>query len=115
MHPSSLLYQDNEGRTPLHLAVMSENIDTRCLLLLVSRAASERFNAILTPLDAADHVFQTPLHLAAAMGHADACLLLLKAGADPALVDSVDFTPLHLAAARNHPVRGHFFHLPASK
>ena len=44
----------------------------------------------------------TPLHLAAARGHADVVKLLIDAGADLNKGDMHNNTPLHLAAARGH-------------
>ena len=48
------------------------------------------------------HGGQTPLHLAAAGGHAAVVRLLLEWEADPAATDDQGRTPLHLAAAHGH-------------
>lgn len=44
----------------------------------------------------------TPLHVVAAMGHAEAMEYMLERGAPLDPVDARSFTPLHLAAYRGH-------------
>jgi ankyrin repeat protein len=47
---------------------------------------------------ATDSTGATPLHVAAALGHANAVEMLLAGGADPNTADARGLTPLHLAA-----------------
>jgi hypothetical protein len=51
---------------------------------------------------ATDSSGATPLHVAAALGRADAATLLLSKGADPNATDARGLTPLHLAAGGLH-------------
>lgn len=51
---------------------------------------------------ATDSTGATPLHIAAALGRADAARLLLANGADPDAADDSGLTPLHFAAGALH-------------
>ena len=49
-------------------------------------------------MDARAREEQTPLHVAARLGHADIAALLLQHGADVAATTKDRYTPLHIAA-----------------
>jgi len=46
---------------------------------------------------------QTPLHLAAAVGHEVVCRLLINHNANVNEIDRDNLTPLHLACIKRHP------------
>ena len=77
------------GRTPLHWAARDAMASASLQLLLDNGAKPQ-------PVD---HEGQTPLHDAAAAGHMDAIVALVKGGADVNATDHFGATPLHLAAA----------------
>lgn len=56
----------------------------------------------LIPVDSPNARGQTPLHIAARCGQAEAVSLLLQAGADPTLVDHARETPSRTASAHGH-------------
>ena len=63
--------QDNEGRTPLHLAALKGDIGT--VKVLISAGAD---------IHALNEEGATPLHLAAKGGHSEVVRILIEAGAD---------------------------------
>ncbi|KAI5851491.1 ankyrin repeat-containing domain protein, partial [Morchella snyderi] len=65
--------QDNNGRTPLHLAVNDEEVSTAIVLLLIKNGAK---------VSAKDYRGKIPLHLAARQFSLSAVRTLLHAGAD---------------------------------
>ena len=81
---------DEDGQTPLHLAVRSKNL-----------AVVEVLKK-LTDLKALDEHGQTPLHGAVRSNNPDVVEALIEAGADPNALDEDGQTPLHLAAPRNN-------------
>lgn len=85
------LRQDRHGKTALHYAAMSGNMDVMNLLL-----AQKGVN-----IDAKDAEGKTPLHYAARLERAAAAERLLQAGAHPSLYDGAGLTPLHLAVEAN--------------
>lgn len=50
---------------------------------------------------------QTPLHVAARLGHADIAALLLQHGADVAATTKDKYTPLHIAAKEGNIIIRH--------
>ncbi|XP_011860743.1 PREDICTED: ankyrin repeat domain-containing protein 27-like isoform X2 [Vollenhovia emeryi] len=83
--------RDDKGLTPLHAAVLHDQIVIVDFLL-------DRD----TDINAVDSDGMTALHHACVKGHQNILLLLLHANADPAVVDSRGNTPLHLAVDRGH-------------
>lgn len=85
--------QDSNGDTPLHLAVIHQQ----------SGVVQQLVHTLLTGqqqhlLNAANHLRQTPLHLAVSSRQVKVIDLLLRAGADPSLLDRDGRTAVHLAA-----------------
>ncbi|EQC30513.1 TKL protein kinase [Saprolegnia diclina VS20] len=116
---------NHAGATPLLLAATGGHADavaalltaetaTSCrilggtgLLHASARSGSERVVALVLPhcrvLDATDEKGRTPLHLAAASGHAAVAQCLLKNGADPTVrTEEEKATVLMVAAAEDH-------------
>lgn len=85
--------QDINGRTPLHIAAQSGNID-------VSRIIIEESSSY--EIEIKDVEQRTPLHLAAEMGHFSICELLIEKSEDKNPIDHWEMTPLHYAARNNH-------------
>ncbi|XP_020291614.1 ankyrin repeat domain-containing protein 27-like isoform X2 [Pseudomyrmex gracilis] len=83
--------KDERGLTPLHVAVLYDQIVIVDFLL-------DRE----TDINAADSDGLTALHYACVKGHQNILLLMLHANADPTLTDSRGNTPLHLAVDRGH-------------
>jgi cytohesin len=82
--------RDDEGATPLHLAVRSSRIHVVKQLLELGAS-----------VDSCDCAGQTPLH--ASVGDLEIMRLLLDAGADVDAADSSGVRPLHLAISRSDP------------
>lgn len=68
------------------------------------RAAARGQTVALAGLAAPENISAMPLLAAAAAGHADAALLLIRSGAPIAAADSMGRTPLMLAASSRSPV-----------
>jgi len=64
-------------------------------------AEIQRFAADRADLNARDGNGRTPLHVAAFMGHGDAVQVLLKAGADPALLDNQRYDAVTIVSVRD--------------
>ncbi|XP_015228354.1 PREDICTED: B-cell lymphoma 3 protein-like [Cyprinodon variegatus] len=82
-------HQDEDGDTPLHIAVVQGElpiVHKLIQLLLLAR----------TGLDIYNNLRQTPLHLAVITKQANIVEVLLRAGADPAVLDRHGQTALHL-------------------
>lgn len=77
--------RDDIGSTPLHNAVLAENLET--VRLLLGRGAD---------INAKDSMGLTALHKAVAGGRLSAIRLLLDSGADIEAKDAVGRTPMHL-------------------
>uniref|UniRef100_A0A669C6H1 Nuclear factor of kappa light polypeptide gene enhancer in B-cells 2 (p49/p100) n=1 Tax=Oreochromis niloticus TaxID=8128 RepID=A0A669C6H1_ORENI len=102
--------QDGNGDTPLHLAIIHHQ--TGVIQQLIHTLLSSQQQGII---NTANHLQQTPLHLAVITRQVKVVEVLLKAGADPSLVDKdgqchahlvnmPDFHglhPLHLAVRRD--------------
>ncbi|XP_013885711.1 nuclear factor NF-kappa-B p100 subunit isoform X2 [Austrofundulus limnaeus] len=84
--------QDANGDTPLHLAII--HLQTTVMQQLVQTLLSSQQHRVL---NVANHLQQTPLHLAVITRQPKVAELLLRAGADPSLVDKDGRSPLHLA------------------
>lgn len=83
--------KDDKGLTPLHVAVLYDQIVIMDFLL-------DRD----TDINAVDSDGMTALHHACVKGHQNILLLMLHANADPAVTDTRGNTPLHLAVDRGH-------------
>ncbi|KAL0215324.1 hypothetical protein P9112_007508 [Eukaryota sp. TZLM1-RC] len=83
---------DKTGKTPLHYACLSGNLDLVEYLLTLG-----------VPVDIRDSEHsQVPLHFAAKMGHVDCTSLLLQVGVDAELADKLGWTAVHHAVAETH-------------
>lgn len=80
---------DGNGWTPLHWATFKPSMD--CLALLLAAKADPNIQNV----DG-----ESPLHVAAKLGHLDAQRALIKAGANLKLINKAGFTPADLAKAR---------------
>ncbi|XP_014247327.1 ankycorbin [Cimex lectularius] len=85
--PQLVSSQDQDGYSPLHLAVIAGNIPLARLLL--SRGA---------PVNAPDNEGHTPAHWATVCGEIDSLELVLSKGGNPNLGDMHGGCPLHYAA-----------------
>ncbi|CAL8247507.1 unnamed protein product [Lota lota] len=81
--------QDEDGDTPLHIAVVQGKEAVVHKLIYIMEAARENLNIY-------NHLRQTPLHLAVITQQEGLVDVLLRAGADPASLDRHGRTALHL-------------------
>uniref|UniRef100_A0A7N8YGN9 Nuclear factor of kappa light polypeptide gene enhancer in B-cells 2 (p49/p100) n=1 Tax=Mastacembelus armatus TaxID=205130 RepID=A0A7N8YGN9_9TELE len=79
--------------SPLHLAIIHQQTDV-IQQLIHTVLSSQQLNILNT----ANHLQQTPLHLAVITRQVKVVEVLLRAGADPSLLDKDGRSPLHLAA-----------------
>uniref|UniRef100_A0A2D4J934 RHD domain-containing protein n=2 Tax=Micrurus lemniscatus lemniscatus TaxID=129467 RepID=A0A2D4J934_MICLE len=84
--------QDENGDTPLHLAIIHEQ--TTVIMQLVQVAISVPNQQII---NITNHLQQTPLHLAVITHQPRVAGFLLQAGADPTLLDRYGNSVVHLA------------------
>ncbi|NXH14230.1 NFKB2 factor, partial [Bucco capensis] len=84
--------QDENGDTPLHLAIIHEQtaVIKQLIEVIVSIPSQQIINI-------SNHLQQTPLHLAVIMKQPQVVQLLLQAHADPTLLDRYGNSLLHLA------------------
>ena len=88
-----------EGKLPddvkfLHMVVSNTHED-------IVRHAIGRFSSPKSGIDTPNQYGQTPLHLAALRGGAEAARVLLEESANPNMRDDAGHAPLHLAAHRD--------------
>lgn len=89
---------NEDGRTPLHMAAAGGSTGIIQLILSNSIVKSElRTTEDLSTLDQGDNKRQTPLIIAASMGHVEATKLLLQYSADVSIQDDTGKTALHYA------------------
>jgi ankyrin repeat protein len=88
--PKAVNEKDQEGRTPLHVAVIEGKKEAAELLIAAGADVNARDNAGLTPLHLA-------VSSAAPTGPTDIVELLLARGADVKAKDNTGGTPLHTA------------------
>ncbi|XP_016138969.1 B-cell lymphoma 3 protein homolog isoform X2 [Sinocyclocheilus grahami] len=85
--------QDEDGDTPLHIAVVKENYQLVSWLIEIYRRAHK-------DMDVFNNLRQTPLHLAIITRQPILVKALLDAGADPGALDRNGQTALHLCCER---------------
>ncbi|XP_059920157.1 B-cell lymphoma 3 protein homolog [Gadus macrocephalus] len=83
------MHQDEDGDTPLHIAVAQGEEAVVHKLIFIMKAARKNLNIY-------NRLRQTPLHLAVITQHEGLVEGLLRAGADPASLDRHGRTALHL-------------------
>jgi len=101
-----LLRQDEDGDTPLHLAVLQGFIEV--VFSLVRILPDPRL------LEIPNKYLQTPLHLAVLTNQAPLVRRLVVGGASVLLRDRLGNTPLHLACREGHVDCAHALLLPVS-
>ncbi|XP_054975013.1 nuclear factor NF-kappa-B p100 subunit [Sorex araneus] len=87
-----LTAQDENGDTPLHLAIIHGQTTVIQQIVQVICHAQH-----LGVVNLTNHLHQTPLHLAVITGQTSVVSFLLQVGADPALLDRHGDSALHLA------------------
>jgi ankyrin repeat protein len=91
-NPELITTQNEDGKTPLHLATGWGRIDVMKYLI-----------SLKVDLNIKNKDGGTPLHVAASQGQPEAAKLLIKSGADVNAVRTVGkATPLHIAALKGH-------------
>ncbi|XP_052040649.1 nuclear factor NF-kappa-B p100 subunit [Apodemus sylvaticus] len=87
-----LMAQDENGDTPLHLAIIHGQTG------VIEQIAHVIYHAqYLGVINLTNHLHQTPLHLAVITGQARVVSFLLQVGADPTLLDRHGDSAVHLA------------------
>ncbi|XP_059363827.1 B-cell lymphoma 3 protein homolog [Carassius carassius] len=86
-------HQDEDGDTPLHIAVVQENWQLVIWLIEIYQRAHKN-------MDVFNNLRQTPLHLAIITHQPVLVKALLDAGADPGALDRNGQTALHLCCER---------------
>ncbi|XP_008322494.1 B-cell lymphoma 3 protein isoform X2 [Cynoglossus semilaevis] len=88
--------QDEDGDTALHIAVVQSEMPFVQMQIRILLSARRN-------LDIYNNLHQTPLHLAVITQQANMVYILLRAGADPAVLDRNGQTALHLCCEYNLP------------
>lgn len=85
--------QDENGDTPLHLAVIHQQpaVALQLIQIIINTPQSKFINQL-------NHLGQSPLHLAVITKQPKLVEVLLRVGADPSLLDRDGRTAVHLAA-----------------
>ncbi|KAG8435111.1 hypothetical protein GDO86_013167 [Hymenochirus boettgeri] len=84
--------QDENGDTPLHLAIIHEQVTVfQQLVQVILSIPNQQI------LNMSNHLQQTPLHLGVITKQYEVVAFLLKAGADPTILDRYGNSVLHLA------------------
>ncbi|KAJ1969356.1 Glycerophosphocholine phosphodiesterase [Dispira parvispora] len=92
---------DDDEESPLHLAARGGH--TEVLRVLLNHQSREHPDGPVVHLNAVEKYYKwTPLCLAAIEGHLDCVELLLKAGADPNILDNAGWNAHEWAAYRGH-------------
>lgn len=104
-------HQDEDGDTPLHIAVVKENAKLVTWLIEIFRRAHK-------DLDIFNNLRQTPLHLAVIIGQPSLVKALLDAGADAGALDRHGQTALHLCCEHGEAeclavILRHYAHNPS--
>ncbi|XP_056617944.1 B-cell lymphoma 3 protein [Triplophysa dalaica] len=104
-------HQDEDGDTPLHIAVVKENGELVWWLIEIFRRAHR-------DLDIFNNLRQTPLHLAVITHQLNLVKALLDAGADPGALDRHGQTALHLCCEHGEAncldvILRHYLHNPS--
>nr|XP_012142855.1 PREDICTED: ankyrin repeat and death domain-containing protein 1A-like isoform X1 [Megachile rotundata] len=94
------------GNTPLHLACQNNEVET--VEILINKGVDLNCLNSVRTIDTLSRIFihpsfllqrlQSPIHIAAEMGHTDICELLLAAGANIEQREQSGRTPLYIAA-----------------
>ncbi|XP_045147275.1 nuclear factor NF-kappa-B p100 subunit isoform X1 [Echinops telfairi] len=93
-----LTAQDENGDTPLHLAIIHGQTS------VIEQIAHVIYHAPhLGVVNLTNHLHQTPLHLAVITGQVSVVSFLLQVGADPALLDRHGDSAVHLALRAGAP------------
>ncbi|KAL2084257.1 hypothetical protein ACEWY4_019775 [Coilia grayii] len=87
--------QDDDGDTPLHIAVVQGHEEMVHRLIRILKCAKK-------DMDIYNNMRQTPLHLTVITGHVDLVRTLLNADADPGALDRNGQNALHLCCEYNH-------------
>ncbi len=88
-----LFIQNKSGRTPLHIAVFSEQIDF--IEIAVKYSANVDILGNIEEFSVSKQNCMTPLHLACRLGKPDVVKTLIKLGANDRAKDAYGFTPAH--------------------
>ncbi|KAL9883026.1 histone-lysine N-methyltransferase G9a [Glossina fuscipes fuscipes] len=98
---ADLAVKGPDGRTVLHIAAQTGNLEITQLLVF-SYKASKNISNFLSFINAQDDGGWTAMVWAAELGHTGIVSLLLQQGADPNICDNDNNTVLHWAALHNN-------------
>uniref|UniRef100_A0A1A9X5N0 Histone-lysine N-methyltransferase n=1 Tax=Glossina brevipalpis TaxID=37001 RepID=A0A1A9X5N0_9MUSC len=98
---ADLAIKGPDGRTVLHIAAQTGNLEITQLLVF-SYKASKNISNFLSFINAQDDGGWTAMVWAAELGHTGIVSLLLQQGADPDICDNDNNTVLHWAALHNN-------------